>query len=527
MDRLTKYDMDAIMARRERFARYCQRKDLAANEVFLMNWANSKNRFLGDLFGDKLILQTPFSYEAKYDDLITDMDNKLNYDDEIVDFYREFRNKFFDCFFEADMNLRANINLEWFEPERLVNNRQDFDDFEITSNAGKKFKFQKGSKIIRNIRKIAKYIEVDNELLENFINVHSQVLNQKHITGTLCLSIHPLDYMTMSDNREGWDSCMSWDEDGCYRAGTLEMMNSDYVVVAYLSSDREYFLDRNHDFPWNSKKWRTLVLVTPDLVSTIKSYPFSNYDLEKFIANKFREKLINKTGKEFSPVIKYGAEREHYFDIVAPYPEDPEASENFRVRYVTDMMYNDFGCCKHFGSFCMTMPSRVNINYSGSVSCICCGCSEVENEESLYCDYCDGNVYCRHCGDSIPIDEAIEHDGDYYCQCCYDDRCLESMLDECERVWEDDAEKVYIDFPDRKFNVGYLYYGYVDSCDITSGRLEREFGPLHIVEDQTYYHTRRFYAVWYDQIPNYTLERLTGMDQATYYGMMADKNEYY
>ena len=72
---------------------------------------------------------------------------------------------------------------------------------------------------------------------------HSQILNKKRLKGTLCLSIHPLDYITISDNNCDWDSCMTWTGDDCpgeYRLGTLEMMNSPSVVVAYLDSKEPY-----------------------------------------------------------------------------------------------------------------------------------------------------------------------------------------------------------------------------------------------------------------------------------------------
>ena len=65
---------------------------------------------------------------------------------------------------------------------------------------------------------------------------HSQIFNTNKMTGTLCLSIHPLDYATASDNDNGWSSCMSWRDDGCYRMGTVEMMNSPMVICAYFAS---------------------------------------------------------------------------------------------------------------------------------------------------------------------------------------------------------------------------------------------------------------------------------------------------
>ena len=60
---------------------------------------------------------------------------------------------------------------------------------------------------------------------EDFRIAQSLVTNQANLKGYITLSIHPLDYMTMSDNNCGWDSCMSWQEEGCYRQGTVEMMN--------------------------------------------------------------------------------------------------------------------------------------------------------------------------------------------------------------------------------------------------------------------------------------------------------------
>lgn len=527
MDRLTKYDMDAIMARREQFTRDCE-SPLAPNERFLKTWACNKDIFLGDLFEDKLILQVPFAYEASIDDLCEVMSHKLTDNADITYFINEFRQKVYENFSSLSNRLRDHLYWDWFEEDSLVNNYQYIDDFTVVSDCGKKFKFQKGSKVVRNIRKIAKFVGVDEELLTNFINIHSQVLNQKFIKGNLCYSIHPLDYMTMSDNREGWDSCMSWDESGCYRLGTLEMMNSPCVVVAYLSSDREYALSNKKEFFWNSKKWRTLMLVTPDLVTTIKSYPYSNRKLEQTIVNEFREKLVNKTGKEFSPVIQYEAQGDHYFDVEVPYPAPQAGTETFHLRYTTDRMYNDFGSCRHYGSFNMTMPSKLSLCYSGPATCICCGEEACfESDDSLYCEHCDGTVWCQHCGDRISIHDACEINGNYYCHYCYIDNTRQSMLSEYDEVWLPDAEKIYIDFPDRKFGIGYLHYGYVDCSDISNGTLEETFGPLHFVEEKYYWTNKRFYSLYYDQIPDDVMVRITGMHSEDWIAHMNDLNSPY
>jgi hypothetical protein len=100
---------------------------------------------------------------------------------------------------------------------------------------GKVLKIRNGSRPMRSIRKIAESYGIEG--FEHFMNKHSECLNQKSLKGTVHMSIHPMDYMTMSDNNEGWESCMSWANDGCYKQGTVEMMNSPCAVVGYLESD--------------------------------------------------------------------------------------------------------------------------------------------------------------------------------------------------------------------------------------------------------------------------------------------------
>ena len=92
------------------------------------------------------------------------------------------------------------------------------------------------------------------EEFEDFRIKHSRILSEKEFIGRLSLSIHPLDFMTMSDNDSDWSSCMSWRTCGSYRRGTVEMMNSPCVVVAYLSASKPMVLDRGSHFKWNIKK---------------------------------------------------------------------------------------------------------------------------------------------------------------------------------------------------------------------------------------------------------------------------------
>ena len=126
------------------------------------------------------------------------------------------------------------------------------------------------------------------EEYEAFRIWHSMLFNSAKMTGNLCLSIHPLDYITMSENDEGWSSCMNWHDEGCYRRGTIEMMNSKYVLVAYVKSENNeiYMGNDNH---WNSKKWRSLFYLDKDIITSIKGYPYQHPALVKVIIEKLEE----------------------------------------------------------------------------------------------------------------------------------------------------------------------------------------------------------------------------------------------
>ena len=109
--------------------------------------------------------------------------------------------------------------------------------------------------------------------------------------GELCLSIHPMDYMTMSDNDNNWQSCMNWMNNGDYRLGTVECMNSPYVLVAYLHNP-------NHSmsigpYEWNSKHWRELFIIHPEMISEVKGYCFQDENLTNTILMWIKELAHN------------------------------------------------------------------------------------------------------------------------------------------------------------------------------------------------------------------------------------------
>ena len=294
------------------------------------------------------------------------------------------------------------------------------------TNKEKPFKF-----LTRTVKKCLQYLteeEVDKLLVKDLL-IHiekarilqSQLLNTKSLKGNLNLSIHPLDYITMSDNEYDWSSCMSWEESGCYRLGTLEMLSSPKVIVAYLTGENnEYHL--TSDITWNNKKWRELFVVDKNVISGVRGYPYYNKTLESTVLNKLVELAINNLGWEFEKdTIKF---------LTNSY--SPETNEKtYSISMHTNAMYNDFGIQSpqaHLGINTREIlkENPVNIDYGNYPYCLSCSEPFYLQDDSewdtlgdgLECFNCRGLDYCDDCGMLCDADDLNDINGKLVCSCC-------------------------------------------------------------------------------------------------------------
>lgn len=284
-------------------------------------------------------------------------------------------------------------------------------------------KFKPGIKIMKMLRKIADAFDIPG--YEEMRLEVSRIIGQTKQEGELCLSIHPMDYMTMSDNDCDWESCMNWRDAGCYRRGTVEMMNSPYVVVAYLRSSSDM---RVNGFDWNSKKWRTLLIRHPNAIISIKSYPYDNTDLTREAANMLAE-LTSEN---------YAIEKGDFYDysggVFSSPNDETKTTRTYNFLMTTKAMYNDFGSTQ-FGHYIIPSnsylldPVSQRICYSGDTQCVWCGdChANFAEEEHLLCYDCgedDGACYCPECDCALySEDDIIWVDGCGYCEDCVGDHC--------------------------------------------------------------------------------------------------------
>lgn len=286
-------------------------------------------------------------------------------------------------------------------------------------------KINKGEKPIKALKKVLPHMEKE---IEEFAIELSKYFNNATSKGDLILSIRPIDYVTLSDNHYNWSSCLSWDNEGSYRAGTLEMLTSPYVVVAYLApSGSEDPLD---------KKWRQLFIVTPEVIAGSRQYPHRRDDISQIAFDTLRD-LAKKN-------------LNYVYD----------SSDASGVYFSTDLMYNDLSYTNNVFPFAKKEDFVGTIHYSGIALCQTCG-EPITEPDKLECECCDPSLYCCECGERVYEEDGyfIDEDGNIYCDNCaivcskcgrvasafdeldgdyYCSDCYEELLENEEEPFEDD-----------------------------------------------------------------------------------------
>ena len=494
-DLLTDLDKQKIDNYRREFA-YSYGSSPVSIEEILGYWNAAKELYLEKLFGDQLIITRPVIFKEDIYDIEKHISEIFFEDKRIKEFKKAICNIYLD--------RTKDIEGPWWHPVRvqhrfvcnlfdhyvLAKNKIEEYGFEFDENSNvfelpiqdTSFKIQKGMKPIRVITKIANAYGIgitpdENGVsdLEYFRRRHSLGLNQKLLKGELCLSIHPLDYMTMSDNAEGWDSCMSWMNDGEYKQGTVEMMNSPCVVVAYLSAGADkYHWGMGEESCWNSKKWRSLFVVDKNFIINVKSYPYENANLVKETLKELA-KLSGWEGTEPQRYLYLERLQEHR------YPHIPVEINGRKVAldFCSGAMYNDFGRTEHY--IVLNPNSNEDLidysyYYSGESECMWCGCIEApyigpdQGEGSLVCGNCNPTFWCECCEERFDGDENDYYrtdDDEIVCGYCWENSVSEELMTRNDYL-NDSMERLYLSIEADCCNINGAEYRYMRGENVGS-----------------------------------------------------------
>ena len=400
----------------------------------LREWDTSKKYLCEDMFGGQLILKRQITYSANVTEIVNEMYQACELGeipsaaDRVRSLWRDF------C---HSQYLKKDGKVDWLYASDIIDfqnlvegkilNGADFSiDLPKPDGTSRIYNVTCESKPFRVMRRIIKAFPdcgISEEAFRCFSDWVTTFSGTKEIHGNLCLSIHPMDYITMSDNNCDWSSCMSWEDNGCYRGGTVEMMNSPMVVVAYLESSTPMHIFGKE---WNSKKWRTLLIVNPKFTCSIKSYPFQQDRLTKIALDWVNE-------------LYHGKYTEESYDVRPWRTNDIDLDDGRNIQVTIEphcnRMYNDFGSTTHWMKFDKDEVEEIyesrkekfyDFNYSGASECMTCGRIDAEyshenDEEALSCLDCfdpEPRVDCYYCGESFHEDDMLWVDDECFCPDC-------------------------------------------------------------------------------------------------------------
>lgn len=418
-------------------------------DYILRHWALNKAPIF-EKFGNKLIIKKQIEFLEDESELINKMEKVCTKNQEFIEKVMEVFNSKKEEYYNASY-YEINADLTKFEKlsfilvmiysklfsiENLVANK--FVDFPcghtrgiIPLKNGKNLICTPSDKPMRIIKKIVDSYGLDEEAYEKFRIEHSMALNTKLLKGELNISIHPLDFMTMSDNSCDWRSCMNWMDHGEFRQGTVEMMNSPCVVEAYLTSDKPFYLGAGIG-TWTNKKWRCLFIMTDDIIMSVREYPYSNANLVKKVVKMLAE--INGFNPKSEMAILNSKDICNIeFNKGCMYNDIIEGGYNHTILVNQDSAYR-----------LKDTNTSIFIEYCGPTECMCCGedIKDISNHDtsSLICDKCWDNKICYGCDCYYETSSMFFVDKHYYCPGCYYDlyaysNSLDTYLNRLESVY--------------------------------------------------------------------------------------------
>ena len=429
-------------------------EDFVSCDYFLDYWEKAKTYKMSKVFNNQLILKKKVEIKISDEELHEKMKDLISYRT-LLNLKEDIFNmleKYNDIQAEWSPNssgynwertsIKSELRYFMFDIDPLISNRYQGETLELNMPDNKVFKLVHGCKLMKAMGRLARAAGVEQQF-EDFRIRQSQIMNESFLSANLCLSIHPLDYITASWNENDWHSCMNW-LDGEYRRGVIEMMNSPYVVVAYLESNSnhmEFYVDPEHPRErWNSKKWREFMIVNDYGIFGIKGYPYWNSELED-LALEWLAELFTTDQTKFSSKISEWKVGETIKD------ETVNSSLNIHMS-CGPAMYNDFYGGNIYSAILVENCNEdVSFDYSGESECVVCGEEEDFDESSdLACYNCVERHVCCNCSDSITnSNELVIFNNREYCVYCYDnlpkcDVCGKILdLDYCD---DDDVDAI-------------------------------------------------------------------------------------
>lgn len=287
--------------------------------------------------------------------------------------------------------------------------------------------------------KAFKFFEKDVDRLKQLQSEASRIIQENIISGYLCFSVHPLDYLSISENAHNWRSCHALD--GEYRSGNMNYMVDDTTVVCYLRADKQAILPHFPDtIPWNSKKWRVLLFFSNNrnMVFAGRPYPFTaekgieiirkqmlpTLGLGKWTDWKdtFLSSFKDERSQElyhFSKLIPIGDGFKRYSDVVRNGPNTCHFNDLLRSTCYSPLWAYKSMDSPWSGDNTGMTSDKTEVVVGKPCNCPVCGKGRIAYTESMTCPSCadkygyynnEDYIECEICGTMTHCDDIYELD---------------------------------------------------------------------------------------------------------------------
>lgn len=347
-------------------------------------------------------------------------------------------------------NSRLAAYLRQLSPDDLFNNLVSTDVC-LSDKKEDTYKY-KGTKLLKTF----KYFEDDKNILFDMQNEASRIIQEDKVHGILCFSIHPLDFLSLSENHHQWRSCHALDGD--YRAGNLSYMCDESTFICYLrSEDGNIHKLPNFpiDVPWNSKKWRRLLFLSNDrnMLFAGRPYPFSLDGSLASISQFCTTLLTDGHWSYWSDWLHGGVEvtgiglgnltypiydKGNRLYLVGNYLahesklfQEPEEPLHFNDLTISSC-YTPWYCYRRTAFDCNITgktTEHTHFNIGHDVPCPVCGQRTIQQHDVMMCMRCwhdlednDNCYHCECCGNAIHDDDYYIVQGSVVCPTCYEEQ---------------------------------------------------------------------------------------------------------
>lgn len=263
-----------------------------------------------------------------------------------------------------------------------------FTKCEIKLPSGRKIPV--GTRVMRAYGTVMREFNIHNEWFESFKNTISEArtkaTNRKI---KLTFSIHPVDFLLMSQNSNGWSSCFAPGHEQA--RSVIELMNAASCLLVYVDNEDVPFEINGRKLP--NMVWRTTAYVNNEMVLMGKSYPFKD--------SRLTEQAINIVAN----LVKFQSDGQLRFAT-----SDEETLQSIMRCPGT---WSDFWFdpeCEDFMYYRHKDRVHPKIFINNEPTCMCCGSTyNVIESNSWVCKDClknkryDGIVYKREDIRQVPV----------------------------------------------------------------------------------------------------------------------------